>query len=1028
MSRPERSDLFLGWNLGPSDEAPARSEMTRSLPTGKPRPHIGGKSWDETRTIGRPDPADIDLAADFRLHPEAAPEPSLFQAAPDAATMEPGRKTSRREGEPIAFPRPGDGIGGFRLVSELGRGAFGRVFLAEEAGLGNRPVALKVSLPEGEEPRLLARLQHTHIMTIHSVHDDPESGFRLMCMPYFGGANLAQVLEAAAGHGLPSKTTGRSLIDALDLVGQPAQSEARRPEPIRPSRPSADPLSVGRAHGPLSAHASLPLRSVLGRIPWWSRSLSAPPRPVDDRDPMQPARTFLRESSFVRASAWIGARLAEGLEHAHSRGLLHRDLKPSNILIAADGTPMLLDFNLAADCVNPEEGDRAMMGGTLPYMAPEHLDAFNPQGSTPPEAVDERADIYALCLILFEMIARQHPFPEPPAGRPLLETVRIMTEERRGPVPSVRAFNPEVPRGLDAIIRKGMDPDPARRHCRAGDLAEDLRRFLDDRPLKHTREPCARERLAKWGRRHPKLTSGSTVALASAALILLVAGGALSVSHHLRQVSARLKLRVFEARFQECQFLLNTANGPARDLGRGIGLAEEAVREAGVDAPGDRRPSWLSALTPAERDSTRADLAELILLAARARVYQAERSRSEPKRRKALEEAVERLDRAERIDPSPPQSLFAERARYHAALGDADEAARDRARRDRTPPTTGRDFYLIGTALLAQGQFDRAEPALLKAVGLDPRRFWGWFSLGLCHYDQGRFPESAGDFTVCTVLAPRFAWPWMNRGLALARAGRLVEAREAYNRAVEADDKLAEARVNRALTELELGDAPAAVDDLEMAIALGHREPSARAALGEALARAGRRDEARTLLDALIEAEPDAALPRLARGTLLLGTDPARAEADFRHLLEHDPRHPAAHLGLARLLRASDPRAALEHADLAASGDPNRLDALELRAWLRGSLGDPLAVADVDLLIRTPTPNRLYNAACALALLSESRPDPALADRAIDLLRRSVESGIPTGPLRDDPDLKSLRSNPAFRRWLGADGPKAGPP
>ncbi len=132
---------------------------------------------------------------------------------------------------------------------------------------------------------------------------------------------------------------------------------------------------------------------------------------------MQPARSFLRESSFVRASAWIGARLAEGLEHAHSRGLLHRDLKPSNILIAADGTPMLLDFNLAADCVNPEEGDRAMMGGTLPYMAPEHLDAFNPNGSTPPEAVDERADVYALGLILFEMIAGQHPFPEPP-GRP----------------------------------------------------------------------------------------------------------------------------------------------------------------------------------------------------------------------------------------------------------------------------------------------------------------------------------------------------------------------------------------------------------------------------------------------------------------------------------------------------------------------------------------------------------------------------------------------------------------------------------
>ena len=1023
MSQPERSDLFLGWNLGASDDAPARSDMTRSWPAKPPRPHLRGKSWDETRSIGRPNPADIDLAADFTFDPE--PDPSLVKAAP-GETIEPDRKTSRREGEPLVFPDLGDGIGGFRLVSELGRGAFGRVYLAEESGLGNRLVALKVSLPEGEEPRLLARLQHTHIMPIHSVHDDPESGFRLMCMPYFGGANLAQVLDAAAGHGLPSASTGWSLIEALDTVGRPIPSETGRANSI-PRKRAESAISTGnRPFGPLSIHASLPLRSILGRIPRWSRSISAPPRPIDERGPIQPARSFLRESSFVRASAWIGARLAEGLEHAHSRGLLHRDLKPSNILIAADGTPMLLDFNLAADCVNPEEGDRAMMGGTLPYMSPEHLDAFNPNGSTPPEAVDERSDVYALGLIVFEMIAGQHPFPEPPAGRPLLETVRIMTEERRGPAPSVRQFNPEVPRGLDAILRKCLDPNPDRRHARAGDLAEDLRRFLDDRPLKYTPEPSLAERLAKWGRRNPKLTSGSTVALVSMAVILLIAAGAWTLSNHLQKVSARLKLRVFEARFQECQFLLNTANGPAKDLGRGIGLAEEAIRQAGVDNPDDRRESWLTALTPDERTTMRSDLSELILLAARARVYQAERSKSEPKRRLALEEAVERLDHAERLDPSPPQALFAERSRYHAALGDNKEAALDRARRDKIPPTTGRDFYLLGTALLAQGQPDRAEPALLKAVGLDPRRFWGWFALGLCHYDQGRFPESAGDFTVCTVLAPRFAWPWMNRGLALARAGRLVEAREAYNRAVEADDRLAEARANRALTALGLGDAPAAVADLKKAVALGLRDPSIRAALGEALARSGRREEALSLLDDLIETEPDAALPRIARGTLLLSADPKRAEADFRHMLAEDPRHPAAHLGLARLLRTSDPRTALEHANLAVSGDSNRVDALELRAWLRGRLGDPLAIADVDLLIKTPTPNRLYNAACALALLSEAHPDPALPTRAIELLRRAIESGIPTGPLRDDPDLKSLRSSPVFRKWLGADGPKTG--
>src|SRR5437867_191028 len=108
---------------------------------------------------------------------------------------------------------------GFRIVAALGRGAFARVYLAEQSALAGRPVALKVSRALGDEPQTLARLQHTHIVPIHSVHSDPETGLRLLCMPYFGGANLAQVLEHA-GARLPSQATGQSLVEALDRVGK----------------------------------------------------------------------------------------------------------------------------------------------------------------------------------------------------------------------------------------------------------------------------------------------------------------------------------------------------------------------------------------------------------------------------------------------------------------------------------------------------------------------------------------------------------------------------------------------------------------------------------------------------------------------------------------------------------------------------------------------------------------------------------------------------------------------------------------
>ena len=1002
MSRHDRSDYFLGWHPAPSD----------GRGSGEGRPADRVSSWDETRSVARPaareagaGPRWVDPIDAFAIHQPLAhsgEEAPAHAIVPDdatvAAAVDPGEGD-----EPIPFPEIGDGIGGFRLVAELGRGAFGRVYLAEEAGLGNRPVALKVTRPEGDEPRLLARLQHTHIVPIHSVVDDPVSGLRLMCMPYFGGANLAQVLEAA-GRREGSSIGGLSLVRALDDVGGPP--------PLEPGRAPARRLDDGSR------------RSLMVRLHRWTRSTSLDDELTpDEPDPARPALRFLRESSFARASAWIGARLAEGLEHAHSRGLLHRDLKPSNILVAADGTPMLLDFNLASESLTPGEGNRAMVGGTLPYMAPEHLDAFNPQGSTPPEAVDERSDLYALGLILFEMVAGEHPFPEPAPGRKLLEVVRAMTEERRGPVPSPREFNPAVPRGLDAIIRKCLDPDPARRHARAGDLAEDLRRFLDDRPLKFTPEPSLTERLAKWARRNPRLTSGSSVALVALALIAVVAGSAWTLQRHLGQVSARLKLRVFERPFLESQFLLNIAGDQARGIGRGIGLAEEALRQAGVDTPGERGLAWLAALTAEEQAKIRGDLAELILLTVRARVRQAERSRSEPKLRLALEAAIARLDRAEKLGPSPSQALYADRATYHAALGQADRAAADRVRRDATPTVSGRDFYLLGTALLARDHPDAAEAALARATTLDPRRFWGWFALGMCHYDQGRYVEGAGDFALCAVLAPDFSWPWMNRGLALARAGRLVEARACHDRAVEVDPANAEARANRALTALELGDAAAAVADLEKAAALGLDEPNLRAARGEALVRAGRKAEGLALLAELIRSDPDAPWPRLARGMVLLATDRTAAEADFRHVLAREPGQPVANLGLARLLRVDDPRAALPLADLAVQGDPNRLDALELRGWLRGRLGDTRALADVDRLLQAPTPNRLYNAACIVALLAQSVADPALVPRSVDLLRRALESGFPKSGLRDDPDLKSLAATPEFRKWAGIGAP-----
>ena len=221
----------------------------------------------------------------------------------------------------LALPAVGDEVFGFRLLRELGRGSFARVFCARQAALAGRPVVVKVSAIDGNEPQTLAQLQHTNIVPIHSVHEDEQAGLRVVCMPYFGGASLSRVLEHfTAADELP--------LEGSDLVKALVQCESQAPSGDA-ERTQDDQLKprVARDTGLLA---------------------------------------YLSSISYVRAAVWIVTRLAEALQHAHERGVLHRDLKPSNVLLAADGQPMLLDFNLAQSLEESQPKLAATLAAPLP--------------------------------------------------------------------------------------------------------------------------------------------------------------------------------------------------------------------------------------------------------------------------------------------------------------------------------------------------------------------------------------------------------------------------------------------------------------------------------------------------------------------------------------------------------------------------------------------------------------------------------------------------------------------------------------
>jgi tetratricopeptide (TPR) repeat protein len=213
----------------------------------------------------------------------------------------------------------------------------------------------------------------------------------------------------------------------------------------------------------------------------------------------------LRSTALTpRAAAELGTALARAVQHAHSRGVIHRDLKPANILLAADGTPKVGDFGLAKLGDDPGRSRSGLIIGTPAYMAPE-------QASGRGDLVGPPADVWALGVILYECLTRRPPF----LGANSAETVhQVLTTE---PVAPARVAG-GVPRDLDTICLKCLRKEPDQRYRTAGDLADDITRFLEGRPILARRVPWW-EKLGKWAHRRPAAAGLIVVTFAAAAAL-----------------------------------------------------------------------------------------------------------------------------------------------------------------------------------------------------------------------------------------------------------------------------------------------------------------------------------------------------------------------------------------------------------------------------------------------------------------------------------------------------------------------------
>jgi tetratricopeptide (TPR) repeat protein len=209
-----------------------------------------------------------------------------------------------------------------------------------------------------------------------------------------------------------------------------------------------------------------------------------------------PTERSRHSREFCRRVARLGVQAAEALDHAHQRGIVHRDVKPGNLLLDGQGQLWVTDFGLAqfqSDTKLTLSGD---LVGTLRYMSPE-------QALAQRVVVDHRTDVYSLGATLYELLALQPAY----RGTDRQELLRqIAFEEPR----ALRKVNRAVPAELEVIVAKAMEKNPQERYATAQELADDLQRFLLDRPIQ-ARWPSLRQRAVKWTRRH-RLVVGSVLA------------------------------------------------------------------------------------------------------------------------------------------------------------------------------------------------------------------------------------------------------------------------------------------------------------------------------------------------------------------------------------------------------------------------------------------------------------------------------------------------------------------------------------
>jgi eukaryotic-like serine/threonine-protein kinase len=639
------------------------------------------------------------------------------------------------------------------------------------------------------------------------------------------------------------------------------------------------------------------------------------------------AQSLAGKPQPTHRAAELATTLASAVQFAHKSGFIHRDLKPGNVLLTADGVPKITDFGLArpiaAGSTVTRSGDFL---GTPCYMAPE-------QAMGHASAVGPAADIYALGAVLYEMLTGRPPFD----GHTSVETLQKVVAEE--PTPPSR-LNAQVPRDLETICLKCLQKNPARRYASAQDLADDLHRFLDGKPVL-ARPIGLIERAAKWVRRRP------AAALFIAALLVMSAAVIGTGVWMQQQEEDRRAAK--EQRQAQVREALETALRRAGDL-----MREERWKEALVVLE-DASPHLAEADAPDEEERLKQAQADCRVADAlqtaresypllpdatlnykqRAREFlkafeqaglsvgaDAETVAAQIRSSAIREQLVAALDDRAVVAFMLGDKTLVERFLTIARLADPGSPWRNRFRDSSiwwraqledlaataftsSPPPTEHQLVLLALLLRSRGATGRSVQLLGEACRRQPRNFWVQREMGNALAMHNRVQEAAGYYRVAVSLRPDNAGAYEGLGNVLSRLGQPEDAIAAYRQAVKASPDSAPIRARLVEALAQAGYWKEAEAECRLALERDRTNYLVPQRLADALALGGRADEALILGRRAAEIAPNVPETHLLLGAIykMLGRHEDAVKA-YRTVAAMPSKHYLADLGLAQELAA----------------------------------------------------------------------------------------------------------------------------